>query len=56
MMTGPVRAKQNTTIYLAASLGLDNTERNVRDKDNTTLIPENQKETESDIKITAHKR
>ena len=26
---------------------------NVRDKDNTTLTPEDQKETESDIKITA---
>ena len=27
MMTGPVRAEQNTAIYLAASSGLDNTER-----------------------------
>ena len=37
MMTGLVRAEQNTAIYLAASSGLDNTERNVRDMDNTTL-------------------
>jgi len=37
MMTGPVRAERNTAIYLAASSGLDNTERNVRDMDNTTL-------------------
>jgi hyperosmotically inducible periplasmic protein len=52
MMTGLVRAEQNTAIYLAASSGLDNTERNVRDKDNSTLTTEDQK----DIKITAHIR
>jgi hyperosmotically inducible protein len=56
MMTGPVRAEQDTAIYLAASSELENTERNVRDKDNTTLTPEDQKETKSDIKITAHIR
>ena len=56
MMTGPVRAEQNTAIYLVASSGLDNTERNVRDKDNTTLTQEDQKETKKDIKITAHIR
>ena len=53
LMAGPVRAEQNTAIYLAASSALENTEINVRDKDNTTLTPEDQKETESDIKITA---
>ena len=53
MMTGPVRAEQDTAIYLAASSALENTERNVRDKANTTLTPEDQKENESDIKITA---
>jgi hyperosmotically inducible protein len=53
MMTGPVRAEQDAVIYLAADSALENTERNVRDKDNTTLTPEDQKETESDIKITA---
>ena len=37
MMTGPVRAEQNTAIYLAAISGLDNTERNVREMDNTML-------------------
>ena len=37
-------------------LGIGNTERNVRDKDNTTLTPEDQKETKKDIKITAHIR
>ncbi len=53
MITGPVRAEQDTTIYLAAESALENTEINARDKDNTTLTPEDQKETESDIKITA---
>ena len=53
MMTGAVQAEQNAAIYLAADSALENTEINVRDKDNTTLTPEDQKETESDIKITA---
>ena len=53
MMAGPVRAEQNTAIYLAADSALENTERNVRDQDNATLTPEDQKETEGDIKITA---
>jgi osmotically-inducible protein OsmY len=53
MMTGTVRAEQNTAIYLAADSALENTKINVRDKDNTTLTPEDQKETEGDIKITA---
>jgi hyperosmotically inducible protein len=53
MMTSPVRAEQDTAIYMAASSELENTEINARDKDNTTLTPEDQKETESDIKITA---
>ncbi len=37
MMTGTVRAEQNAAIYLAADSALENTERNVRDKDNATL-------------------
>ena len=56
MMTGTVRAEQNTAIYLAASSALENTEINVRDKGDTTLTPEDQKETKKDIKITAHIR
>ena len=56
MMTGIVRAEQDAAIYMAASSELENTERNVRDKDNTTLTPEDQKETKKDIKITAHIR
>jgi hyperosmotically inducible protein len=53
MMTGTVRAEQNNAIYLAADSKLENTEINVRDQDNATLTPEDQKETEADIKITA---
>jgi len=56
MMTSPVRAEQDTAIYMAASSELENTEINARDKDNTTLTPEDQKENESDIKITAEIR
>lgn len=53
MMTGTVRAEQNSALYLAADSTLENTEINARDKDNSTLTPEDQKETEGDIKITA---
>ena len=53
LMAGTVQAEQNTAIYLAEGSALENTEINVRDKANTTLTPEDQKETESDIKITA---
>jgi hyperosmotically inducible protein len=56
MITGPVRAEHNAAIYLAADSALENTEINVRDKDNATLTPEDQKETKKDIKITAHIR
>lgn len=53
LMAGTVQAEQNAPIYLAEGSALENTEINVRDKDNTTLTPEDQKETEGDIKITA---
>ena len=53
LMAGTVQAEQDSAIYLAADSALENTEINVRDKGNTTLTPEDQKETESDIKITA---
>jgi hyperosmotically inducible protein len=53
MMTGTVRAEQNAAIYWAASSPSENTEQNVRDQNNATLTPEDQKETEGDIKITA---
>jgi osmotically-inducible protein OsmY len=56
LTAGTVQAEQNDAIYLAADSALENTEINVRDKDNTTLTPEDQKETKKDIKITAHIR
>ncbi|MGZ4982022.1 MAG: BON domain-containing protein [Methylobacter sp.] len=56
MMAGSAQAAQDSAIYLAAGKAAENTERNVRDKENTTLTPEDQKETQSDVKITAHIR
>ncbi|MDD5461328.1 MAG: BON domain-containing protein [Methylococcales bacterium] len=56
MITGTVRAEQNSPINLAASTELENTERNVRDKNDATLTPEDQKETKQDVKITARIR
>jgi osmotically-inducible protein OsmY len=53
LMTGTVRAEPDSAIYLAADSALENTERNVRDQNDATLTPEDQKENESDIKITA---
>jgi osmotically-inducible protein OsmY len=53
MMASPVRAEQNTAINIAATSASENTERNARDKGNTTLTPEDQKETKKDIKITS---
>lgn len=55
-MVGSVQAEQNDAIYLAADTPTENTKRNVRDKDDTTLTPEDQKETESDINVTANIR
>ena len=54
LLTGSVRAEQNAANNIPASSELENTERNIRDKDNKTLLtPEDQKETKKDIKITA---
>jgi hyperosmotically inducible protein len=55
-LSGAVLAEQNAAIYLAENSPLDNTQQNVRDKDNTTLTPQNQKQDKTDIKITAHIR
>lgn len=52
MTAGSVRAEQTTVMTLAANEGLENTERNVRDKDDKTLTPEDQKATRGDLKIT----
>ena len=56
LTAGTVQAGQNDAIYMAASSALENTEINARDMDNTTLTPEDQKETKKDIRITAHIR
>ena len=53
MMTGTVRAEQNTAIYLTADSVLEHSAINVPDKDNTALTTEVPKETKGDIKITA---
>jgi hyperosmotically inducible periplasmic protein len=44
--------QQDVAIYLAAGSALENTERNVRDKDGTTLTPDDQKGDKKDVKIT----
>ncbi len=56
LTTAAVRAEHDASLYLAADSALENTEVNERDKANTTLTPEDQKETKNDIKITAHIR
>jgi len=50
---GSVRAGQTATLTIAAKSELENTERNVRDKGNKTVTPQNQKSTRGDLKITA---
>jgi hyperosmotically inducible periplasmic protein len=52
IMTSTVKADHDTAIYLAAGSTLENTQRNVRDKDGTTLTPDDQKGNKKDIKIT----
>lgn len=54
MMASPVQAEHDTATYLAANGSpLENTQRNVRDKDGTTLTPDDQKGDKKDIKITS---
>jgi osmotically-inducible protein OsmY len=56
MIAGGAQAAQNSALYLAAGTATENTERNVRDKGDTTLTPEDQKETKSDVNVTANIR
>ena len=56
ILSRTVTAQQITEINMAENSPLDNTTQNVRDKDNTTLTPQNQKQDKTDIKITAHIR
>jgi osmotically-inducible protein OsmY len=50
---GNVQAERRAAQIVLADAKLDNTERNVRDSGNTTLTPEDQKETKSDRNLTA---
>lgn len=53
-MTGNVALAESTSSYfLAAGTDADNTGRNVRDRDDATVTPEDQGESASDRKITA---
>jgi osmotically-inducible protein OsmY len=56
VLSGAALAQQNSAIYMAENSPLENTRQNVRDKDNTTLTPQNQKQDKRDINITAHIR
>lgn len=51
-MTGTAQAEHDTAIFLAAGSALENTQRNVRDKDGTTLTPDEQKGDKKDVQIT----
>jgi osmotically-inducible protein OsmY len=50
---GSVQAERTTPRTLLADSKLENTERNVRDSGDTTLTPEDQKETAGDRHLTA---
>jgi hyperosmotically inducible periplasmic protein len=52
LMTNTAKAEHDTAIYVATGSALENTERNVRDKDGTTLTPDDQKGNKKDVKIT----
>ena len=54
-MANAIQAEQSTNT-LAENSALENTQRNLRDKDNLTLTAEDQKESKSDLNITAHIR
>jgi len=51
-MTGAVQAQHDAAIFMAVNSALENTELNARDQNNTTLTPEDQKETDADIGIS----
>ncbi|MDT4288408.1 BON domain-containing protein [Methylomonas sp. MO1] len=50
------KADQSSASQLAENTELENTQKNLRDKDNTTLTAEDQNESKADLKITAHIR
>jgi len=50
---GTAGAEQSTAMTLAAKSDVEDTGRNVRDKDNKTVTPQKQKSTRGDLKITS---
>ncbi len=52
IMASAVQAEHDSATYLAAGSLLENTQHNVRDKDGTTLTPDDQKGDKKDLKIT----
>ena len=52
LTSGSIRADSDHT-SVADNSALENTERNARDSGNTTLTPEDQQESKSDIRMTA---
>jgi hyperosmotically inducible periplasmic protein len=56
LMTGTANGVNEASIYTAAGSPLENTQRNVRDKDGTTLTPDEQKNDKKDINITTQIR
>lgn len=52
LIAATVRAEQGTGSILAVGSPLENTQQNVRDKDGTTLTPDDQKGDKKDLKIT----
>jgi len=53
LMAGIVLAEEAKPYSPPADVDVDNTGRNVRDRSDTALTPEDQKETRGDVKITA---
>lgn len=54
-MANAIQAEQSTNT-LAENSAVENTQRNLRDKDNLTLTAEDQNESKADLNITAHIR
>jgi hyperosmotically inducible periplasmic protein len=52
LTTSTTQAKNNIGVYLAAGSSLENTQRNIRDKDGSTLTPGDQNGDKKDLNIT----
>ena len=52
MLAGTAQAEHETGSILAAGSPSENTQRNLRDRDGTTLTPDDQKGDKKDLKIT----